>query len=200
MIATMERLRSVTRPEHLAIERCALAQAMFHGTMTRREYASQLAAYLRVHRALEAAVDRAGLELRALWEPRRRKSPLLESDLQHLDETPVNVDAVEDLVGFIEGTCPAELPGILYVFEGSTLGGTVLLPRIQAGLALAPEQSSFYRGYGDATSDMWCAFLERVNALVSDAATEDGCVAAAIETFVRLRRVFDALWEASRAS
>lgn len=79
--------------------------------------------------------------------------------------------------------------GCLYVIEGATLGGRVLLERVQASLGVAPDAgASFFAGYGAATDAMWAGFTAALAALPADEAVERVVVAAAVDTFATLER------------
>jgi len=99
----------------------------------------------------------------ALLGPRRRLH-LLAADLAALGLSP---DAVRALPW-----CPlpalrdaSEALGSLYVMEGSTLGGRVILRHVGNRLGLDGNAGcAYFAGYGTATSPMWRSFLLRLDA------------------------------------
>lgn len=55
----------------------------------------------------------------------------------------------------------AQGAGVLYVLEGSTLGGQVISKRLQEDLGIGPETGgSFFAAYGDRNREMWRSFLD----------------------------------------
>jgi heme oxygenase len=153
-------------------------------------YRRLLAAFHGYHRSLEAVFGRidgwsaVGLDPRA-----RRKSPLLRADLLALGMTAraiARLPRCPDLP--IVRSLPGAL-GCLYVNEGATLGGRVILPHVRAVLGVAPGAgASFFHGYGAATSDQWSAFTAALAALPLSAAEERAAVEAAVATFATLER------------
>lgn len=106
------------------------------------------------------------------WEPRvaaelgddaflapRRRLHLLRDDLRALGIAPEGLPV-----------CPppplhgrGEAMGSLYVMEGSTLGGRVILKGLDRG-AVPEDARSYFAGHGEATGSMWRGFLERLEA------------------------------------
>lgn len=145
----LSRLRAQTRSSHEALEadldifrhladdegRRRLAR-LFHGLHAGAE------AVLRPWLTLVPGLD---------YEARRRR-PLLDRDLAHFGEappTPCDMARPASL---------AEALGLLYVLEGSTLGGQVIRKRLLArGLGL--DGVSFLDPYGADTGPRWKAFL-----------------------------------------
>lgn len=94
----------------------------------------------------------------ALLAPRRRLH-LLRDDLRALGAVPEALPV-----------CPpppvrghAEAMGSLYVMEGSTLGGRVILKRLGA-LGLPSGSCGYFAGHGAETGAMWTTFLHRLEA------------------------------------
>jgi len=196
----MQRLRAETREQHLATEAIPFSSSILDGSLPRSAYAGQLAAYLPIHAALERAVD-DGREpaLAAVWTDDMRKTVLIEADLAYLGAPGLDGDARDasaDLAGWVEdlaGTDPVALLGVLYVLEGSTLGGALLRRHLAAAYGLTDAGLRYYAPYGVGPKPHWVAFSERMNAAVTDADDADRIVAAADETFRRIGRILAAL-------
>jgi heme oxygenase len=129
--------------------------------LTLAGYAAILARFHLAYAPLEAALARvpawpAGFDLTP-----RRKRALLERDLAWLRSRGVVAsvparDGVEAAPA--APTLPAAL-GMLYVLEGATLGGQVILRHVAPRLGVGPDAgASFYAGYGAETGRMWRAF------------------------------------------
>jgi len=179
----LERMRGALRPYHDRIEQTV---DLMHPAITRDDYRAFLVRTLGFIEPCEAALRRARgtppADLAARWktellrtnlaalgiEPSANASFALPADLPHLDRWP---DAL----------------GYLYVIEGSTLGGQVLLRHLARHLALADAESVFLRGYDREVGGMWKALLAQLTAaLSSSAANESAIVETARQTFVTL--------------
>ncbi|MEO5813761.1 MAG: biliverdin-producing heme oxygenase [Gemmatimonadaceae bacterium] len=113
--------------------------------------------------------------LYALWEPAiwqtpgvadvvtdgaaRQKLPLLVRDLKALGQAVTDVPfVVDDASSDLPANC-AEALGALYVLEGATLGGRVILRHIAGPLDLPLDGGlAFFNGYGARTGPMWTSF------------------------------------------
>lgn len=94
------------------------------------------------------------------------------------------------------GTTPHRVPdistfahavGCLYVLEGSTLGGQLIMRHVRKSLGLdADTGAGFYAGYGEHTGSMWQAFLVFLSAVTFDAQQTQQAINAARETFITL--------------
>jgi heme oxygenase len=197
----MQRLRAETRAEHVATEAIPFSTAIVAGTLARAEYAAQLAAYLPVHRALESAVaDARHPALVSVWTNDMVRTTLLEADLDELGVTDDDVraartesEAMASWITDLAATDPIAILGVLYVLEGSTLGGAVLRRHLADAFALTDAGLRYYSPYGTHPRLHWVAFGERVNAVVLVASEADRIVAAAAETFTRIGRILSAL-------
>jgi heme oxygenase len=78
----------------------------------------------------------------------------------------------------------AEALGIMYVLEGSTLGGKVLYKNIHKSLGLdSTSGASFFWGYGTETGNMWKGFISRFSDYVITNNCEQEVISSAIQTF-----------------
>lgn len=73
--------------------------------------------------------------------------------------------------------------GVLYVLEGSTLGGQVLCRQLKDRLQLAPHQLRYLAGHGRATGARWRATCALLEAALSTPALRAQAGAAAAATF-----------------
>jgi len=148
-------LREGTRTDH---DRLEDGLRLTDPAMTRDRYAEVLALF---HGFWAGWEPRVATELRddAFLAPRRRLH-LLREDLRALGIEPA---ALPD--------CPppelhgrGEAMGSLYVMEGSTLGGRVILKGLgRLGLGEGGG-TRYFAGHGEATGAMWRGFLARLDA------------------------------------
>jgi heme oxygenase len=90
----------------------------------------------------------------------------------------------------IENFDDAELLGVAYVLEGAALGNAFLYPKLRETLALADNESSYFRGRGIGTMHAFQAFGEALNAHVPPD-REHACVAAACTAFAYFERALN---------
>jgi heme oxygenase len=125
---------------------------------------------------LEAALEAAGVErLLQDWQ-RRRRSPFLQWDLRTLGL------AVPAPLPVVPPRGEAGLFGMLYVLEGSRLGGKLLLRRALASPEPRVRAATRYLGHGDG-GELWRAFVERLEASAAVACSPDAAIAGAREAF-----------------
>jgi heme oxygenase len=104
----------------------------------------------------------------------RRKLPWLVQDLHALgDELP----SPRVVAPGWDPADVADLVGVLYPIEGSTLGGQVISRHLRDNLGLTPERGArFFYGYGPDTARRWDAFCAFAEQLAGD---PDACRRAA---------------------
>lgn len=74
--------------------------------------------------------------------------------------------------------------GILYVVEGSTLGGRFILKNVQAALGFDAENGgSYFAGYGNQSGRFWKVFLDRLTIYESETGSADDIIAGACFAF-----------------
>jgi heme oxygenase len=79
---------------------------------------------------------------------------------------------------------PTSLLGILYVLEGSTMGGSVMKPRIADQLELENDRGlSYYGVYGNQVGVHFKAFRSTMAEAANGSGAEDRIVDAAKDTF-----------------
>jgi heme oxygenase (biliverdin-IX-beta and delta-forming) len=76
--------------------------------------------------------------------------------------------------------------GCLYVLEGSTLGGQIILRRAGEGLGLtAAGGAGFFHGYGARTGAMWRQLIDAINHIPADSPDADAVEDGARRVFIR---------------
>ncbi|MDX2152207.1 MAG: biliverdin-producing heme oxygenase [Bryobacteraceae bacterium] len=158
--AILSELRSGTRDLH---ERVEAAVDWSGSSSSLPRYVSLLRKMLGFHKPVERLV--AGQEelLAALPDiGQRQRVPLLERDLRALGAGAAGIEECREL--------PPVQPvaaglGVLYVLEGSTLGGQVLARMARERLGVGEENGgSFFLGYGARTGEMWKRLTETITA------------------------------------
>ena len=115
----------------------------------------------------------------------RSKPELILHDLQQLGVSTLSIRslAVCDVVPNIQ--TPAQALGCMYVMEGATLGGQVLLRQVTPEWGLTADRgAAFLTGYGERTSVMWREFGQAVtDFVVCNPGCESELIEAATATF-----------------
>jgi len=125
----------------------------------------------------------------------RRKLPLLDSDLRALGQ-PADDDESSEVASSAAVANTGEALGALYVLEGATLGGRVILRHIAEPLGLSLDAGlAFFHGYGACTGQMWTAFGRSLQRWADDGGDQEAAVVGATNCFT----AFEA-WIRSRKS
>ena len=160
-------LRDATRPEHEATEGTV---PLMHAELTRQEYVAVLQRFYDVILAWETvAASEAPPEYRDLVRQRGRGESL-RTDLEFFGaafpgEAPRSLkQQMFELIGKKDRGAEewsSRFLGLMYVVEGSTLGGQYIASHVESALHLQPGQGDqFFRGYGTATVPKWREFQQ----------------------------------------
>jgi heme oxygenase (biliverdin-IX-beta and delta-forming) len=198
----MSRLRAETRPFHDQLETLPFSKALLAETLPLSLYVGQLEAYLPIHRALEKHNQtHTDSSVRAVWQADMCRVLLLMDDLAQFNaEMPTAAVqlATTEFVHFIEEMAlknPEGLLGILYVFEGSTLGARMIAPRLQSAYQLGDKGVRYYQAYQEQTVEHWKQFSQRMNNTITDDNMQNIVLDAARKTFTHVHALFVALWK-----
>lgn len=173
----MKRLRQATATQHQRTEAAMPSEALLNGTLGTAAYARLLARQFLIYQNLEAHLATALSPYPELAGFFQAKTPWLAADLQQLD-TP----RPPALPHQHPQHTAAQLLGLLYVLEGSMLGGQVILKSLLKNPHLRHLSHSFYRGNGPRTGARWQQFRSLAVRTVSPEA-EPEAVAAANHAF-----------------
>jgi len=153
----LDNLRSATQQPHTALEALPLSASILKPDVTNAEYARYLMlmrdvvkdAEENIFPALNQYIPELGL---------RNKTPFIEADLATLGSA--LPDYTKVLTADNSSFSAAFAMGILYVIEGSSLGGRVILKNISTALGHnADSGAAYFSGYGNQTGTHWKSFL-----------------------------------------
>ncbi|MCA8831432.1 biliverdin-producing heme oxygenase [Hymenobacter pini] len=174
----LTRLRQETRPYHDTLEANDFNQALSAGTITApltTRFLEKLYGFVvPVEEQLRAHQSWFGPE----WELERRfRSSLLRQDLPHAASLPLapNLPPLHTR---------AQLLGVLYVLEGSTLGGQVIARQLAKAGIPAP---AYFSGHAELTGPLWKSFVRLLQEAATPA-TADEIVHSASLTFQQLHQ------------
>jgi len=201
----MDSLRSATWEQHKKLEKQPFNIALVNARLPQAAYIAQLQQYFLILQALEQAFDTSQHQsLAQVWQEDLHKTHLLQQDLEFFQafQKLQILSASQDFIHKIhqlKQNSPLGLLGILYVFEGSTLGATVLLPLIRKTYALDQEGCAFYQAYGSATREHWLMFRERMNVTVSDTSQHILVTQTAQYCFIQVTKLLDKIWSITQS-
>jgi heme oxygenase len=180
----LDELRAATSHCHRRLEkRLDLAQR-FASRGTYRAYLEVMFGY---YAPVEQALSRHPVRHVLADYEERRKAGLLAGDLLALGASPESILALRRCPRLPDCQDEASALGTLYVLEGATLGGQVLLRMVQQRLQLNRESGASYLGsYGPNVSAMWQRFCSSVENWCIDGTRRAIAAASAVATFQSL--------------
>lgn len=176
-----KRLRQETAESHQKLEDNQLSRAILLPSVSIADYQTYLATLFGVTIACEEQVFPAiAHEITDLQQ--RYKSQLIIDDLLATGFSEEKIDALS--VYRFEFASTAEALGIMYVLEGSTLGGRILYKHIHETLGFTPENgASYFWGYGAQTGNLWKTFISSLTQYVDTQGTSEEVIDSAKKTF-----------------
>ena len=182
-ISLIQRLKAETQASHIRLERSVDLPRRVRSASA---YRILLEAFYGIYSPLESEIKRSFIEI-ALWLPditARMRTASLRLDLCVLGNTSpealpfASVPPLRSL---------SEIFGCLYVLEGSTLGGQIIVREIAGQLSYTPQDGcSFFASHGAEVGRMWNKFraaIESYSVAYPDAETHDQVVYSAEATF-----------------
>ncbi len=160
----MQRLKAATAAQHIALEQTVNLVQL---STSLPAYRALLRRFYGFYAPLEAQLvdlpwSTVGFEIEA-----RNKSVLLAADLYWLGESPATL---ADLARCTALPTLADIPqalGYLYVSEGSTLGGQLIIRQLQQKLPITRTAGGqFFNSYGPAVGPMWQQLSHFINTFI----------------------------------
>lgn len=157
-------LKKAVKEAHDNLEKHSVLVPLLGENVSIEDYANALATLHGFYAAVEKNILDFLVNQPDLFDYQSRlKTPALEADLKTLGKTP--------FISNIEFPAPknvAELVGMLYVLEGSTMGGQFLARKIGDKFPM-----QFFTGYGENTAQKWQEFWEFANTVCADIEYEE---------------------------
>jgi heme oxygenase len=190
--SAIDELRGATRELHDRLEAYPYAQRVLDGTVPLSQYTMFLRALEVVHRAVEdVASGSDDQRVTTLWDGVLPATPALERDLAHLSSlghgsvgAPDAATALAANIRTLAAEDPSTVAGVLYVLEGSKMGGLVQSAALASMPALRTAGRDYLSAEGSRSRAAFRAFVARLNAVLGpgrDAAS--GAVRGAVATF-----------------
>jgi len=153
----LNELREQTRPQHEALEQIPESKILTSESLDDSSYARYLSRLYPIVKAFEEDIfPIISKEIADLDD--RRKEPVLRRDLSEMG---VDADALPAFSFDLESSTLPELMGMMYVMEGSTLGGKFIAGNVRKALDRGPENGAgYFSVYGDSLGTKWKKFLD----------------------------------------
>lgn len=160
-------LKQETQQQHNQLEQLMFVGQIMDGTLTFNEYKKILTTNYLTHAHIEEALyTKLSPHLREKLNIEDRiKLPAL---LQDLEEAKITIPQTEPDTSFLDTQTDAAILGSMYVMEGATLGGNVIVKRLKTNPNLAPYNLNFYyyQVYGDKLVENWKLFVQLIDTTV----------------------------------
>lgn len=184
----LENLRSATAQSHLNLEALPVSSSIMNPNVTAEEYLLYLSLMYDIVKDAEENIFRS-LSTVITDLDERNKSNFLKSDLEFL----VYQDTAQKfpLSGSLPGNSIAFSLGIMYVIEGSSLGGRVILKNISNTLGYDGDNGArYFTGYGGQTGSHWKRFLDMLQQYEAENNSSEEIIAGADYAFNAITRHF----------
>ncbi len=148
------------------IESNCMMSRLMSDTLTRAEYTRLLMLLYGFYAPLEArlATFDAQWAVCGIDFERRRKIPMLERDLLALGIAASEIAALPRCTHLPQIQSFPQAIGVIYVMEGSTLGGRMISHHLMSHLGIKPEQgAAFFTSYANEIGVMWKELGTRIN-------------------------------------
>lgn len=179
-----KKLRQETAESHQKLEANELSQAILSPSVTIAEYQVYLRALWGVTSSCERQIFPAISHVIPDLE-KRHKADLIIADLITTGVPLQTVDAMP--AHQFEFASTAEALGIMYVLEGSTLGGRILYKHMHDMLGLTPENgAAYFWGYGQETGNLWKTFISSLTQFVNEEGSSVEIIESAKKTFTTI--------------
>lgn len=185
-----ERLKRITSEAHVNLEKLPISVSIVSPDVTKEQYAHYLNL---MHDVVKDAEENIFGKLDGIIDniPERKKSHLLEKDLEVLGYqkesylTPISAELKNISIPFALG--------VMYVIEGSTLGGRFILKNINNTLGyLENEGASYFAGYGNTTGSQWKNFMSQLARYEAETKNDVEIIEGANFAFNAINRHFTA--------
>lgn len=175
------RLREITAEAHRKVE---TAMALEERCTDLLAYRALLADLWGLYAPLEARLSTLRWDAAEIDFRQRMKTPWLRADLTMLGLSDIDIEALPQATTLPSIQCPADGFGVLYVLEGASLGGQIIVRRIKSGLGLDQYTGArFFSSYGADVGERWRSFVATMNAFGNAEDRVQAMERAALATF-----------------
>lgn len=177
----LKNLREGTAESHTALENNSISKALLSEEVSLQDYQIYLEKMYGLVKGIENDVYPVVKDIFPDLQL-RKKAFLIETDLRNTGYSAEQFSLIPVKHFITDGTDKAT--GMMYVLEGSSLGGRVLYKHVNKYLGLTESiGASFFAGYGDRTGPMWKAFLKHFTDHAVNTGSQQSIIDAASQTF-----------------
>ena len=172
-----EELKLRTADAHDRLETLPVSKSIMSPQVSLQDYARYL---ILMHPIVADAEQNVSELLGDVVDDResRRKLALIEADLKFLGINPEPAHKVFKVEN------AAFALGVMYVVEGSAIGGRFILKNLEKSLGLsAAAGASYFAGYGNVTGSMWKRFVEQMTDFEKRTGSGDAIIDGAAYAF-----------------
>lgn len=183
----LSRLKADTSALHRKLERAPVSANLMNPSVTKQQYMQYLAAMRQVIAWTESQVF-------PIIEPiindieSRRKLHTIDRDLDNLQW--FAHDLHSDFNPSVSSMSPSVLLGFMYVVEGSSLGGMVILKHLQPQDFITPDTTNFLTTYGEQIGTYWKKFSMTMSAYTVKNRIESDVIQGARDAFNAIDEYF----------
>lgn len=175
------RLRDATAEAHQKVE---AAMALTERCADRDSYLALLSALWGLYAPLESQLASLRWDGLGIDFDQRAKTPWLHADLTMLGLSTSDIAALPRALDLPSIQCPADGFGVLYVLEGASLGGQIILRQIKSRLGLTEHAGArFFASYGAEVGEYWRRFVAAMAAYGETEPRAKAIERAALATF-----------------
>ncbi|KXS52800.1 MAG: heme oxygenase-like protein [Marinobacter sp. T13-3] len=187
-------LRAATHEAHVRLNRHPLLNLITRPSLDIPTYTMILQLYCQFYQAAEALIrDALANGLADFDYSHRYKATWLAQDLEYFERSSGLNGNQPDPVELVAPRNQAELVGIMYPLEGSTLGGQVISKHLLRNLGITRNTGGrFFNGYGKETPQFWEEFQRFACHAVSCPDEQDRACDYARYLFEQLEAYLDA--------
>jgi heme oxygenase len=179
----LQNLRSETALSHSTLEQNPYSVALMSPTVTLKDYSNYLQKLYGFVLGFETNVYPLLKNIDSEIEL-RRKSKLMQSDLEQLQIDSLNIPIVPEAYFKINYPDITSALGGLYVLEGSMLGGVMIKKHLMEKLRNETvDNTKYLTGYGSETGKIWKNFLNILSDNTQDIKTQNAVINSAKNTF-----------------
>lgn len=177
----LDKLRQTTAPSHKELEENFYSKSILDPSVTLQDYQTYIAKLYGVTLACEQDIFPAITSVLPDC-AERYKASFIADDLVN---TGLSLIQVANLPVYkFTFSSIAQAMGIMYVLEGSTLGGKFLYKHINKTLGLdSVNGASYFWGYGPQTGSKWNTFISVMANYAIDKNCESEIISSAVHTF-----------------
>lgn len=175
-------LKEQTKQAHQSLEKVIIQQ--IKKIHSEEEYKNLLKLFYGFYQPMENHVDKFINNSNMPDYTERRKAENILHDIKEISgdtDLPICND-----IPVIDST--AKALGVMYVLEGSTLGGSIIARMLNKQAAIPYQQLSFFMSYNDNSMAMWKEFTDAINKYAEENNDSDQIIISAKTTFEKFEK------------